>query len=120
MLLPLGLRLASSRSSTTLARSTGVDRKARTDLRLAIASSTISRAMIVDPSLATSCIGRAQHLQAFGDLAEEHPLDVIIMQELLGRSGIGDLAEMHHISVVGDSERVRRLLLDHHHGQSFL
>src|SRR6266568_3391687 len=104
MLLPLGLRLASSRSSVTVARSTDVGRKARTDFRLAIASST-------------SCIVRAQHLQAFRNLAEEYPLDVIIVQKLLGRSRIRDLAKMHHISAVGNSERLRRLLFDHHHRQ---
>ena len=39
MLLPLGLRLATARMSSTTARSTGSGRKARTDLRVVIARS---------------------------------------------------------------------------------
>jgi hypothetical protein len=44
MLLPLGLRLASARSSSIVARSTGVGRKERTDFRVRMASSTAATA----------------------------------------------------------------------------
>ncbi len=44
MLLPLALRLASASNSSTVERSTGVGRNARTDLRVKIASSTVDAA----------------------------------------------------------------------------
>src|SRR5450755_3468937 len=75
MLLPLGLRLATARSSSTVARSTGVGRNARTDFRLAIASSTMDRATSVGIVWDVSRIDRAQYIHALRNLAEKQTLD---------------------------------------------
>src|ERR1700675_5082062 len=99
ILLPLGLRLATARSSSTVARSTGVGRNARTDFRLVIASSTKDRTAS-GVIFAVSCIDRTQRFHALRDLAEKQTLDVVILQNVPGAAFIGDLSEMHDISAV--------------------
>src|SRR5215469_10173673 len=108
MLLPLALRAASLRSRSTVARSTGVGRNARTDWRVVMASSTAAAALGD-----FSCIGQTQCLHALGDFAEEQPLHVVITEQLLRAAFDRDLAEMHDIAAIGDREGMRGLLLDH-------
>src|SRR5690242_8280779 len=106
MLLPLALRAESLSSVSTVARSTGVGRNARTDRRVLIASSTAAALGNV------SGIGQIQRLHAFRDFPEEQPLHVVILQQLLRCARDRDLAKMHHIAAIRDRERVRGLLLD--------
>src|SRR4030081_3624500 len=98
MLLPLALRLASRSNSSTVVRLTGVGRKARTDWRERMASSTAATAASRGIWVGTSCIGEIQRFQAFRDFAEEQPLDVVVRQKLLRHALIGHLSEMHHIA----------------------
>src|SRR5689334_22612270 len=114
MLLPLALRLASCSSSSTAARATGVGRKARTDWRERMASSTAAIAAARGICFGTSCIGKIQRFQAFRDLAKEQPLDVVVRQQLPRLALIGYLAEVHYVTMVRNAERVRGLLFDHH------
>src|SRR5512138_819766 len=114
MLLPLALRLASRRSSSTVVRSTGMGRKARTDWRERMASSTAAIAAARGIWFGTSCIGKIQRFQAFRDLAKEQPLDVIVSQQLPRLALISHLPEVHHVTTVRSAERMRGLLFDHH------
>src|ERR1700686_3483936 len=82
ILLPLGLRLPTARSSSIVARSTGVGRNARTDFRVAIASSTMDRAASVAVMVEVSCIDRAQCFHALRNLAEKQTLDVVVLQQV--------------------------------------
>src|ERR1700741_3189594 len=109
MLLPEALRLAGRSNFSTVARSTGVGRKARTDLRLGMASSRAGAASDV------SCIGQTQCFQAFRDFAEEQPLDIFIGEQRLRAPLDRNLPEMHDIAAVRDRERMRGLLLHHDH-----
>src|SRR5712671_687916 len=100
ILLPLGLRLATASSSSTVARSTGVGRNARTDFRLVIASSTTDLVASTAIMLVASCIDRTQCFHAFRNLTQKQPLDVIILQNFLGATLIGDLPEVHDIATI--------------------
>src|SRR5262245_34311582 len=73
------LRPASRNNSSTLLCSTGVGRKARTDLREMMASSTADAA----PGfwLGVSRIGKIQCFETLRDFTEEQPLDVVIPQQ---------------------------------------
>src|ERR1700722_14119825 len=114
MLLPLALRLATARRCSTVARLTGVGKKARTDLREVIASSTAFAAS-AGVMFIVSCIDGIQGFQALRHLAEEQTLDVIVRQQILSAAFIGQLSEVHNIAAVGDRQRPRGLLLDHHY-----
>src|SRR5450755_2289905 len=98
MLLPLGLRLATARSCSTVARSTGVGRNARTDFRVVIAASTMDVAVSAGVMPAASRICHAQCLHALGDLAQKQTLDVVVAEQVAGDSFIGDLPEVHDIA----------------------
>src|ERR1700733_7898595 len=97
MLLPLALRLATVRSSSTVERAIGVGKNARTDLRLRMASSTADREDC-------SCIGKTQGFHAFRNFAQKQPLDVVVGQQIWRGAFAGDLSEMHHIAAIGDTE----------------
>src|ERR1700689_3419353 len=114
MLLPLALRLATVRSSSTVDRAIGVGKNARTDLRLLMASSTA-----VFEGLEVSCIVKTQGFHAFRNFAQKQPLDVVIRQQVRRIAFAGDLSEMHHIAAIGDTEGMGSLLFDHHDGHSF-
>src|ERR1700733_289737 len=82
MLLPLALRLATARRCSTVARSTGVERKARTDFREVIASSTAFAAS-AGVMFIVSCIDGIQGFHTLRNLAEKQPLDVVVSQQIL-------------------------------------
>src|SRR5665213_520179 len=85
MLLPLGARLASASRSSTVARATGVGRKARTDLRVAIAASASRQGIASAAASLASGIEVLFHgLQAFRDLAQEQALHVVVVEQLAG------------------------------------
>src|SRR5882724_954739 len=114
MLLPLGLRRATARSCSTVARSTGVGRNARTDFLVVMASSTRDRAASAGVMLDVLRIDRTQCFHAVRNLAEKQTLDVVVLQNIPRAAFIGDLPEVHDISAVGDSQGMRGLLLNHH------
>src|SRR5665647_678321 len=93
ILLPLGLRLATARISSTVARPTGVGRKARTDLREVIAPSTadcaVSAGVMSDPSR----IDRAQCFHALRNFAEKQTLDVFVLEQVPGAAFARELSE---------------------------
>src|SRR4051812_42168828 len=120
MLLPLALRLASRSSSSTVVRPTGLGRKARTDWRERMASSTAAIAASRGIWFGTSCIGEIQRFQALRDFAQEQPLDVIVRQQIPRYALIGHLSEVHHISTIRNAECMRGFLLNHHDRQTLV
>src|ERR1700682_4887061 len=82
ILLPLGLRLATARSSSIVARSTGLGRNARTEFRGVIACSTMGGAASGAVMVEVSCIDRAQCFHALRSLAEKQTLDVGVLQQV--------------------------------------
>src|ERR1700746_858871 len=84
MLLPLALLLASASNRSTVARSTGVGRNARTDWRVMMG---LSMAALLD----FSGIGQTQRFHAFRDFAEEQPFDVVIAKQILCSAFDSDL-----------------------------